>query len=255
MVSINGVVEIFRSSKYEPSGLSLWYTVDQEASREDWFCPTNVYHCPDNEDVLEILNDCGGYNQKILKYMIGDMKPTFLTSVNLDSLTQSPFFCPMGSEFIVGSPKSTKKYPLYSFGTHDDLNFWTVPPSLLGDSSWTFECLSHMRRFVTYGFNKDKTIDATVIIGNRGSEQLRRYSNVVKGIHANAASASEGMDGSVLHWFSTDKGPLFFETYDKPILEITAAKVTQTKTVDVTFTFSNQGTGKKSFTKSVTVTP
>lgn len=112
-----------------------------------------------------------------------------------------------------------------------------------------------MKRFVTYGFNKDKTIDATVIVGNRGSDQLRRYSNVIKGVHANNAMASEGMEGSVLHWFSTDNGPLFFETYDKPILEITANKVTQATPVQVTFSFTNQGSGKKTFTKTVNVTP
>jgi hypothetical protein len=255
VVTTNDSVEIFRSSKYEPSGMSLWYTISQENSREEWFCPTNIYHCPDNEDILEILNDCQGYNQKVLKYRIGDMKVDFLNKTNLDSLTMNPFFCPMGSEFIVGSTSSKNKYPLYSFGTTDDLNFWTVPPTLLGDNFWTFNCLSHMKRFVTYGFNKDKTVDATVIVGNRGSDQLRRYSNVIKGVHANNAMASEGMEGSVLHWFSTDNGPLFFETYDKPILEITANKVTQATPVQVTFSFTNQGSGKKTFTKTVNVTP
>ena len=112
-----------------------------------------------------------------------------------------------------------------------------------------------MSRFVTYGFSKDGTVTASVIVGNRGSEQLRRYSNVIPGIAATAASASEGIEGSVLHWFTTADGPLFFETYDKPILEITADKVTQSKEVNVTFTFTNNGTGKKTFTKKVTVNP
>lgn len=106
VVTTNDSVEIFRSSKYEPSGMTLWYTISQDNSSEDWFCPTNIYHCPDNEDILEILNDCQGYNQKVLKYRIGDMKVDFLNKTNLDSLTINPFFCPMGSEFIVGSTSS-----------------------------------------------------------------------------------------------------------------------------------------------------
>lgn len=183
--------------------MTLWYTVDQHNSYEDWFCPTRVYHCPDNDDVLEVLNDCQGQNQKILKYRIGDVSVTMMNKTNLDSLTQNPFFCPMGSEFIVGSTSSQSPHPVYSFGTHDDLNFWSIPKNLLGDSFWQYSCLTHMKRFVIYGFNKDGTLTASVLVGNRGSDQLKRYSNVIPGITATDAHAYEGIDDSVVHWFNT----------------------------------------------------
>lgn len=239
VASLEGKVEIFRGPKYEPEGMSLWYTITEHNSEEDWFCPTHIYHCPDNDDVLEIMNDCQGYNQKILKYKINDMKITLWNKTNLDSLNNAPFFCPMGDEFIVGSTSSQHTHPLYSFGTHDDLNFWSVPPSLLGDNFWNYSCLSHIKRFVSYGFDKDGSVTATVIVGNRGSEQLRRYSNVVSGIEASAAYAFEGIEGGIVHWFTTENGPLFYETFDTPALELEAAKVDKKTEVEVTFTFSN----------------
>jgi hypothetical protein len=248
-------VEIFRGSRYEPGGMVLWYTLSQANSGESWFCPKQVYHCPINEDVLLVMNNCQGYNQKILKYKIGDMTVDFINATNLDSLNADPFFCPMGHEFIVGSTSSKHKHPLYSFGTSDDLNFWSVPPNLLGDNFWNYSCLTHMFRFVSYGFNKDGTVTATTIVGNRGSQQLRRYSNIATGIHASAAYAYEGFDESIIHWFITEDGPLFFETFDKPVLEIETPKVTEEKEFEVTFTFSNQGSGKKTMTKKVTVVP
>lgn len=250
-----GTVEVFRASKFSPQGMTLWYTVDQSNAYEEWFCPTKVFHCPDNEDVLEVLNDCQGFNQKVLKYKIGDVSITMMGKTNLDSLTQNPFFCPMGNEFIVGSTSSQEKHPLYSFGTQDDLNFWTVPRDLLGDSFWQYSCLSHAKRFVTYGFNKDGTLTASVLVGNRGSDQLKRYSNIIPGITATDAHAYEGIDDSVVHWFNTAQGPLFFETYNTPILELSAKKVTQSTQVDVTLTFTNNGTGKKVLTKKVTINP
>jgi len=163
----------------------------------------------------------------------------------------------MGSEFIVGSTSSQSQHghPVYSFGTQDDLNFWTVPTDLLGDSFWQYSCLSHMKRFVIYGFNKDGTLTASVLIGNRGSDQLKRYATVIPGISATDAHAYEGIDNSVVHWFNTTNGPLFFETYDTPILELSAKKVTQATQVDVTLTFTNTGTGKKVITKKVTINP
>jgi hypothetical protein len=255
IATVEGKVEIFRGPKYEPEGMTLWYTLNQRNSSEEWFCPTHTYHCPMNDDVLLVMNDCEGYNQKILKYKINDIKVNFINATNLDSLNKSPFFCPMGHEFIVGSTSSTHKHPLYSFGTSDDLNFWSVPPSLLGNNFWNYSCLTHMRKFVSYGFDKDGKITATTIIGNRGSEQLRRYSNIVSGIEASAAYAYEGFEGSVIHWFVTSDGPLFYETYDKPILELDAPKVGRETEFDVTFTFSNQGDGKRTFTKKVTVVP
>jgi hypothetical protein len=87
VVISQGTVEIFRASQFSPQGMTLWYTIDSNNAYEDWFCPTKVFHCPDNEDVLEVLNDCQGYNQKILKYKIGDISVTMMNKTNLDSLT------------------------------------------------------------------------------------------------------------------------------------------------------------------------
>jgi len=162
----------------------------------------------------------------------------------------------MGHEFITGSTKSTDHHPLYSFSTHDDLNFWTVPTELLGNNkNWGYSCLSNQKRFVTYGYNKDGTIVASTIVGNRGSQQLSRYSSVVTGVTASAGRAYEGFQENIIHWFTTDEGPLFFETFAQPVLEIKAPKVEKETDVDVTFTFTNNGTGKKSFTKKITVVP
>jgi hypothetical protein len=250
-----GKVEIFKGPKYEPEGVTLWYTMTDSNANEPWFCPTHAFHCPLNQDVLLIMNDCEGYNQKILKYRIGDSRVNFIESSKLDSLTQAPFFCPMGHEFIIGSVDSKHDHPLYSFSAHDDLNFWTVPKDLLGDNFWNYSCLSHMFRSVSYGFDKDGSVTATTIVGNRGSQQLSRYSTVVSGIEATAAYAYEGFHNSVLHWFLTSNGPLFYETFDHPILELTTPKVTEETQKEVTFTFTNSGKGKRTFTKSITVLP
>lgn len=248
-------VEIFRGPKHEPDGMVLWYTMTQENANESWFCPRKVYHCPLNEDVLLVLNDCDGYNQKILKYKIGDITLQYINSTNFDSLNQSPFFCPMGNEFIVGSTKSKNANPLYSFSTSDDLNYWTVPKDLLGNSHWSYTCLTHMKKFVSYGYNKDGQVTATTIIGNRGSEQLRRYPNMIQVMNVNAAHSYEGFEGNIIHWLSTDDGPVFFEVFDKPILEIRAPKVDKETEYNVKFSFTNSGSGSKSFTKKVTVVP
>lgn len=248
-------VEIFRGPKYEPEGVVLWYTLDSSNAGEDWFCPTRAYHCPFGDDTLEVMNNCEGYNQKVLKYKIGDMTVDFINNTNLDSLVENPFFCPMGHEFIVGSVHSKHHHPVYSFGTSDDLNFWTIPKTLLGDQFWNYTCLSHMSRFVTYGFDKDGRVTATTIVGNRGSEQLRRYSNVVTGLEATRGVAYEGMDNSIIHWFTTTEGPIFYETYDKPILELDSPAVEKETEFEVTFTFHNQGEGKATMKKKVTVVP
>lgn len=255
VVTHDDKVEIFRGSKYEPEGMVLWYTVTQENSGESWFCPRKVYHCPHCEDVMLVMNDCDGFNQKILKYKITESSVDYKVSSILDSKTTDPFFCPMGKEFIVGSTTSKSSYPLYSFRNEDGLNFWSVPSTLLGDKHWSYSCLTLVQRFVAYGFNKDGTVTASTIVGNRGSEQLRRYSNITPGIKATHAEAFEGYDKTIIHWFSTENGPVFWETFDTPVLEIDAPKVEEEKKYEVTFTFSNQGEGKKSFTKTVTVVP
>jgi hypothetical protein len=250
-----GKVEIFKGPKHEPDVITLWYTLTTSNASESWFCPTHAFHCPLNDDVLLVMNDCSGYNQKILKYKINDMRVDFLENAKLDTLSENPFFCPMGHEFIVGSRSSKSENPLYSFSTHDDMNFWTVPKDLLGDSHWHYSCLSHMKKFVTYGFDSDGSVTATVMAGNNGSQQLRRYPNIVSGIEASSAFAYEGFEGSVIHWFSTSKGPLFYETFQHPVLELTSQKVTEETEKDVTFTFKNSGKGKRTFTKKVTVVP
>lgn len=255
VATLEDKVEIFKGPKYEPEGMTLWYTLTNTNAGESWFCPTHAYHCPLNDDVLLVMNDCEGYNQKVLKYKIGDMKVDFMNATNLDSLNNAPFFCPMGHEFMVGSTSSKHHHPLYSFGTTDDLNFWTVPKDLLGDNYWNYSCLSHMHRFVSYGFDKDGSVTASVIHGNRGSEQLRRYTNIISGIGATAAYAYEGFEHSIIHWFVTEDGPLFYETYDAPILELDSKKVDKETEVEVTFTFSNDGKGSRTFKKMVTVVP
>lgn len=235
--------------------MQLWYTMDATNAEEDWFCPTYIQHCPNNQDVLEVLNNCGGFNQKILKYKIGDVSIKLINKVNLNALNNEPFFCPMGDEFIVGSTLTKVNDPLYSFGTTDDLNYWSVPKELLGDNFWQYSCLSDIKRFVVYGFNANNTIDATVMVGNRGSDQLTRYSNVIKGVKATDGQAFVGIDGSIVHWFNTDKGSFFYETFNTPILELTAKAVTKATQVDVTLTFTNAGQGKKVLNKKVTINP
>ena len=178
-----------------------------------------------------------------------------INKINLDALVQEPFVCPQGYEYVVGSTKSNDANPVYAITGRDDLNIFTIPSSLLGNRKWGYTCLTHMKSFVTYGFNEDGTVNASVILGNRGSEQMRRYPIAVEGLHATDAHAFEGFNNSVLHWFTTDDGPVFYETYDRPIVQLESPKVLAPTDYIVTFTVTNKGDDKVTFKRKVTVHP
>jgi len=252
VVSDGSAVTFWRGPLHEPDALSKYYTLEQSNSGQTWFCPTVVYHCPFNTNVFEVMNDCEGYNQRILKFWIGETRPAFIEDVNVDSLSNAPFFCPMGDEFIVGSTRTLKGIKTYSFTTHDSLNYFSYPENLLG-TRWTYDCLSSASRFVTYGFQSDGSVTATVMLGNRGAQQLTRFPVVIPGIHAVQASAFTVSQGT-LHWFNTGSGSVFVLTYDAPWIELTASAVEKDTVVDVDFSFTNPGGDNQIITKKVTVT-
>jgi hypothetical protein len=252
VVSDGEKVQFYRASVTEPEAMVLYYTLEQVNSGQTWFCPSTVYHCPNSVDVFEVLNDCDGYNQRILKFFIGGTTPVFIEDVNVDSLSTNPFFCPMGSEFIVGSTMTLKGTKAYSFTTHDSLNFFSFPQENLG-SQWTYNCLSSSKRFVTYGHQADGTVTATVMLGNRGAQQLKRFPAVIPGINAVQAEAYTVKQG-VLHWFNTGNESVFVLTYDAPWLELTSKKVDKDTDVDVDIVFTNPGTESLTIKKTVTVT-
>lgn len=247
-------VKIWVGPRHEPEGLYLWYTITHDNSGQDFFCPTQVTHCPDSVDVMEILNDCEGQNQKILKFDISGTKAQFYEYVNLDRIMYHPFFCPMGSEFIIGSTKTFDNNRVYSINTHDDLNYWSIPQNLTAQN-WHYSCLQRDRRFVMYAYEGDATVQASVLIGNRGSSQLTRFPIVVPGLKVAIAHAYPSFDG-IMHWFDVDGDHLFFVTFDAPKLELNANKVTQETKVNASFEFTNgNGRNKYVMQKQITVTP
>lgn len=244
-------VKFWTGPRHEPEGLVLWYELTQENAGQDWFCPIQVTHCPNSADVFEVLNNCDGYNQKILKYFIGGFKPEYIESSTVDKLLHNPFFCPMGEEFIIGSTQSFETNPVYSTTTHDDLSLFSIPSDLTGNN-WRYSCLSRDHRFVMYKYENGGTVQATVMIGNRGSSQLTRYPVIIPGLNVSIAHAYPSFDG-ILHWFESNGDHLFFVTFDTPKLELTAQSVTQDTKVSVNIKFSN-GKSTLDMKKDVTVT-
>lgn len=245
-------VKIWTGPRHEPEALVLWYEITEENAGQDWFCPSQVTHCPDSADVLEVLNNCDGSNQKVLKFNIAGFKPDFYESANLDGLLPNPFFCPMGSEFIFGSTHSFSDNAVYSTSTHDDLSYYSIPKELVGHN-WRYSCIQRDRRFVMYKYENGGTVQATVMVGNRGHSQLTRYPVIIPSLKVSNAHAFPSFDG-IMHWFDVQGEHLFFVTFTTPKLDLTAQAVEKETKVDVEIEFSN---GKNSMVmkKEITVTP
>lgn len=240
MYATDGVsVKFWVGPRHEPGGLILWYELTAENSGQDWFCPMQVTHCPDSVNVFEVLNDCEGRNQKILKYKISGARPEYWESSRLDRPEVSPYFCPMGSEFVIGTLHSVAHEHLYSTGTKDGLEYYSVPGDLTADGFYHISCLSRDRKVVIYARETDNSLKATVMMGNRGEQQLLRYPTIISGLNAHRAHGYPSFDG-VLHWFQSEEDHFFFVTFDTPKLELVADHVTQDTEVTIKIVFSNE---------------
>lgn len=246
-------VKFWVGPRHEPGGLVLWYELTAENSGQDWFCPMQVIHCPDSVDVFEVLNDCAGRNQKILKYKISGAKPEYWEASRLDRLEAQPFFCPMGSEFIIGSQHSHAHEQLYSTGTKDGLEYYSIPAEITANGFFHISCLSRDRKVVVYAREEDQTLQATVIEGNRGEQQLLRYPVIIPGLNVFRGHGYPSFDG-VLHWFQVDEDAhFFFVTFDTPKLELVARQVDQDTDVNIKIVFSNKERSQ-TMERKVTVT-
>ena len=94
---------------------SKWAKLDASNVPIQQWCPQNINVCPDSQYIFEVYNDCGGFNQKIMKWNIINQTFQFKTSVTGYTDYQGGQFCPMGDEFIVSS--KSQNAPIYSFYT------------------------------------------------------------------------------------------------------------------------------------------
>lgn len=230
----------FWVSKKSAFSFKVWTKIDSSNAPVRQFCPKNIHVCPDSNFVFEAFNDCNGFNQKILKWTINSLPFSYKTSVTGYSDYLDGEFCPMGDEFIVSS--KTQNAPIYSFFTQDDLNYWSVPSEFTeGMTNYKHYCLSHSKKAVFYSYNKDKSIyNLMVIYGNRGTQQIKRYPVLKKGMNIIDARAFIGVQAnSILHLVFTKEGkPKWYQTFDGPVVKIESTG--ETGTFHPEFTFSNE---------------
>ena len=148
---------------------SKWAKLDASNVPIQQWCPQNIDVCPDSQYIFEVYNDCGGFNQKIMKWNIMNQTFQYKTSVTGYTDYQGGQFCPMGDEFIVSS--KSQNSPIYSFYTQDDLNYWSTPSEFTNYAGYRHDCLSAMKRAVFYSYDQSKqNFNVMIIYGNRGNQ-------------------------------------------------------------------------------------
>ena len=244
-------VTLWQGEITKPETVAQFDLIDQSNAGIDQFCPTQVYPDPEDGNQLLVMNNCGpAFDQAILKYQFTEEGVTLSGRDVPAAIGVNPTFCPMGKEHFVYSTSpftnsTNKNKRLYSFGANDGLSYYSVPANVTGIKDFKVSCLSHMRRLVVYAKeDNSENITVSVIIGNRGQNQLNRYPVFEHGTGgARLAAAFEGRYG-VIHWFRypTQAGGLtnkFFLSKDAPLLLIDAKEVQEAKTENVVITFAN----------------
>ena len=249
----NNQIVFWRARIDNPEALEIFFVLSQNLGNSgiDFFCPTDIYIDPLKNNRFLALNDCGtGEEQVILKYFINARSVKYNARDALQVRQVKPFFCPMGNEHIIGSTApltggESLGRRVYSISANDDLSFYQIPPELPGAADFTVSCISDISRFVIYGKNPvNGTKIVSVVIGNRGNNQLARYPvarHVTGG--AKKAQAYRGEFG-IVHWVTAldENNKIYNKFYlsnDAPVLTLTAKTVTETTTDTVEITLFN----------------
>ena len=141
----NNNIQVFNTTDMElnafTSKTAPYFTIDYKAvgiSSTNQFCPRQIRTCAHDDRFLEIINNCGTGDVRILKmFMYGQLNPTTGPGIKL-FLRQRPYtnpiqlgqpaprfasfsddvqFCPSGNEFHIWDPSNGK---IYSKSTNDD---------------------------------------------------------------------------------------------------------------------------------------
>ena len=95
-----------------------------------------------------------------------------------------------------------------------------------------------MKRAVFYSFNQQRdTFNVMVVYGNRGNQQVKRYPVLKYGLKVQDAGAYIGiLPNSVLHMVWVNDSPVWYQTFDGPVVKVTSTAAPGTYYPDFIFT-------------------
>ena len=95
-----------------------------------------------------------------------------------------------------------------------------------------------MKRAVFYSYDQSMTtFNVMIIYGNRGNQQVKRYPVLKYGLKVQDAGAYIGiLPNSVLHMVWVNDSPVWYQTFDGPVVKISSSAAPGTYYPDFTFT-------------------
>lgn len=242
-------VDIYSLNRFDIQEFDFYHSFNVNNTAYDNFCPRKVEVPPGSQDEFDILSSCGnGFSSYILRWGLTHNTPHM--GIPLDSRTHPSEFCSFGNEFMIRGHDE-----LYAISNSDDFSRFNVPLSDL-DASINFDtyCIRELGQFVVLGHSHSgKNYTISVINGNEGAQQAKRYPTVIEGFEAEDIKSFDFM-GRPLHVVENAQERRFFVTLRTPILRFTAGNVEEETDVPVKITFYNKQT-EQTFYQFVTVFP
>lgn len=165
--------------------------IDLGLSGRDYFCPTQIWADPNDSSMIEILNQCEGKAQGMLKYEYppridkGVLKLRLVSSVPINLAYEKVQVCSLGSEYVIFSQLGGNPN-LRSVGVDGDRNSYGFGLDGLGHDDFgigtltSFYCAPKVKMFTTTSISKDGKTMLAVWWGNSQNKANRKLSKTIR---------------------------------------------------------------------------
>lgn len=249
VVALADRVEIYSVNKFDIEEFELYHMYNADNTEFDLFCPVRVEVPAGSDDEFDILSNCGHtFARYAIRWGIDWKTPHY--GVPISTQIHPTDFCAFSNEFLIRGNEE-----LFGITNQDDFSRFHVPlDELDAATAYDVYCLREIGQAAVVGHSEEGLKNTiTVINGNSGAQQGRRFPTVVRGVEAEEVRVYEFM-GSPLHMIINGDQRTYIRTYNAPIIRLNAGNADRETEVAVKITFFN-GEAEQVFYQYVTVLP
>ena len=236
-------IQHFKMNVNSPSIIDYLDPITQSSSSSEFFCPKELYFCPNGANVLEVHSVCDNSgDNRLLKYTYWPGKYSFRLRNTIPIGRDLPDgqFCPMGSEFIISSESNSILYGSPTYWENATYNFGQEELKI--GEFIKVDCVPTLRMFsiVSQDENHEKIL--SVYYGNNQYQANHRVYNVLRGKLSGVSDVTtHNFIGNMLHVLQMDDGSFsYMVSYaESPRISLKFLKGSGNVNTTTTITFSN----------------